>query len=52
MGYSHAERNLAAVRALTAETVALLRERAGLTAEQQRWVTDVSAASPGLRAAS
>ena len=38
MSYGHAERNLAAVRALTAETVELLRERDGLTVDQRRWV--------------
>lgn len=52
MSYGHAERNLAAVRALTAETVELLRKRDRLTADQRQWLIDVGRTWPNARSSS
>jgi hypothetical protein len=43
MSYGHAERNLAAVRVLCAETIRLLAERQVLTPDEKQWLDDVTA---------
>jgi hypothetical protein len=49
MSYGHAERNLAAVRVLCAETIRLLANRQVLTPDEQEWLDEVTAAQPATR---
>ncbi len=48
MGYGHAERVLATIRLLEAETAALLNSLPELDAEQRAWLEEVSGAGPHL----
>src|SRR5690349_17080839 len=49
MSYGHAERNLAAVRVLCAETIRLLANRHVLTPDEKQWLDEVMAAQPATR---
>lgn len=49
MSYGHAERNLAAVRVLCAETIRLLANRQVLTPDEKQWLDEVTAAQPATR---
>jgi hypothetical protein len=49
MSYGHAERNLAAVRVLCAETVWLLANRQVLTPDEKQWLDEVTAEQPATR---
>ena len=42
MGYGHAERNLAAIRVLTADTITLLRAKPALTVAERDWLATAS----------
>lgn len=42
MSYGHAERNLAAIRQLTMDTIALLSAQDRLTVEEARWLGSVA----------
>jgi len=43
MSYGHAERNLAAVRLLCAETIRLLANRQVLSPDEKQWLDEVTA---------
>lgn len=45
MGYGHAQRNLDALKRLTAETVTLLRQLDRLTEEQANWLREALSTS-------
>ena len=49
MSYGHAERNLATVRVLCAETIRLLADRQVLTPDEKQWLDEVTAAQPATR---
>jgi len=51
MAYGHAERTLAAIRLLEAETADLLRSLPRLTAEQSGWLEELTQPEPQLRQA-
>ena len=42
MSYGHAERNLATVRVLCAETIRLLAKRQVLTPDEKQWLDEVT----------
>lgn len=50
MGYGHAERNLAAIRLLTTDTIALLRAQPALTAAEREWLTMATTVTPARQA--
>ena len=50
MAYGHAERALATIRLLEAETRALLNSLPELDAEQRAWLSEVNGAGPQLAA--
>src|SRR4051812_20451538 len=43
MSYGHAERNLATVRALCADTIRLLADRQELTPDEKQWLAEATA---------
>jgi D-alanyl-D-alanine dipeptidase len=49
MSYGHAERNLAAVRVLCAETIRLLANRQVLTPDEKQWLDEATARQGGKR---
>jgi len=51
MAYGHAERTLAAIRLLEAETAELLRGLPQLDAEQSRWLAEWAQPEPPVRQA-
>jgi hypothetical protein len=46
MSYGHAERNLATVRSLRAETIRLLAGRQELTPDEKQWLAEVAHTDP------
>jgi len=51
VAYGHAERALAAIQALEAETAELLRSLPQLDAEQSSWLEEIMGAGPQARGA-
>jgi hypothetical protein len=49
MSFGHAERNLAAVRVLCAETIWLLADRQVLTPDEKQWLDEVTAGQQATR---
>ena len=45
MSYGHAERNLAAVRLLTADTIRLLAQRRTLSPDDKQWLDEATGQS-------